>query len=235
MSPPHVRVLVVEDEEGLAYGLKNNLEFDGYRVAVATTGKRALRVASRWHPEVVILDLILPDIDGLDLIASLRSTQPRLPILILSARATINDRVVGLDRGADDYLTKPFDLLELLARVHALHRRTEQHRPNSPSLPKLEIDVDRASVRVDGREVHLRPMGWKFLRRLYDARGGIVSRDELHRSVWGYKAEPTDSRVIDFQVRAVRRAIEGDPSNPVLLLVTPGIGVRLNPELSCFR
>ena len=234
MSSPLARILVVEDEAGLAYGLKNNLEFDGYRVAVATTGKRALRVASRWQPEVVILDLGLPDIDGLDLIGPLKKNRPQLQILVLSARVTIPDRVDGLNKGADDYVTKPFDLTELLARVRALLRRTDSHSPAISALPDLDVNVESRSVSVDGREVHLRRLGWNLLRTLYDANGRVVSREELLRCVWKYQTEPKDSRVIDFQIRELRTALERNPSSPVLILVVAGRGVRLNPALACF-
>jgi len=224
------RVLVVEDNADLAFGLRNNLEIEGYLVEVAADGEEALRSAAASEPDVVILDLMLPRLSGFHVLKELRRTGSRVPVLILTARGEEADKVRGLKLGADDYVTKPFGLLELLARVEALLRRAGEGASSGvPAWARFgRVEFDRATrcVRVNGEDVALTPKEFDLLVELWDARGAAVSRAHLLERVWGYPSTVL-TRTIDTHVGELRRKLERDPSQPEHILTVRSHGYRL--------
>jgi DNA-binding response OmpR family regulator len=219
------RILVVEDNADLAYGLRNNLEIEGYEVDVAADGEEGLARARRRRPDLVILDLMLPRMDGFRVLRALRAEALCMPVLILTARGEEADKVRGLKLGADDYVTKPFGVLELLARVEALLRRNA----SAPSVERIgDIEIDRATRAVTrrGALVELAPKEFDLLVALADRRGAIATRLELMRNVWGW-SDAVITRTIDTHVAELRRKLEDDPAKPRLILTVRKVGYRL--------
>jgi len=218
------RVLIIEDNPDLAYGLRNNLEIEGYEVEVAADGARGLERARAARPQLVILDLMLPEMDGFRVLRALRAEELSMPVLILTARGEEADKVRGLKLGADDYVTKPFGLLELLARVEALLRRNLQR----PAERFGEIEIDRATRTVtrNGAAVELAPKEYDLLLALLDRDGAVVSRLDLMRRVWGY-SDSVVTRTIDTHVAELRRKLENDPARPSHILTVRKVGYRL--------
>jgi DNA-binding response OmpR family regulator len=231
-------ILVVEDEPILRDTIVYNLRADGYDVLTAGDGATALDTAQRSHPDLVLLDLMLPVMDGLEVCRQLRrrSETNTVPILMLTARAEETDKVVGLELGADDYVTKPFSWRELRARVRALLRRTEP-RPEaaSPSSQQeetrvlmaeaLRVDLDRREVTIGERQVELPARLFDLLVYLLRHRGTVLTRDRLLEHVWGYDFAG-DTRTVDVHIRWLREKIEDDPANPVLVQTVRGVGYR---------
>lgn len=226
------RVLVVEDNPDLAFGLRNNLEIEGYEVEVAGDGPSGLQQVRGSPPDLVILDLMLPGLDGYRVLRTLRGEGCEVPVLILTARGEESDKVMGFRHGADDYVTKPFGVLELLARVEALLRRSSRTRPSERPVRESfdEVEIDRASRRVlrGGREVNLAPLEYDLLLALLDRRGAIATRLELLRQVWGHSAIVV-SRTVDTHILELRKKLERDPSNPRHILTVRKAGYRLQP------
>jgi two-component system KDP operon response regulator KdpE len=224
------RVLVVDDETGLARALAITLRASGWQVRAVGDGACALREAAAWHPDVVLLDLGLPDIGGLDVIAGLRGWT-RVPIVVLSARQHDEDKVDALDAGADDYVTKPFGMDELLARPRAAVRRAQPVDEAGDAVVAagdLEIDLARRLVFRDGAEVRLTPTEWAMLEVLVRNAGRLVPRRQLLQAVWGpgYAEETNYLRVYSAQLR---RKLEADPARPRHLITHPGAGYRFEP------
>jgi len=223
-------VLVIEDNQDLAYGLRNNLEIEGHQVEVAGDGADGLARVRKAEPDLIILDLMLPGLDGFRVLRALRDEGRRLPILILTARGDESDKVRGLRLGADDYVTKPFGVLELLARVEALLRRaTAAQPPKSPPVEQFgEIEVHTASrtVRRAGEAVTLTPKEYDLLLALIDRRGAVASRSELLTEVWGYSAAVM-SRTVDTHIAELRRKLENDLAAPRHILTVRKTGYRL--------
>ncbi len=222
-------ILVVEDNEDLAYGLRNNLEIEGHEVVVAPDGRTAVDSASERRPDLVILDLMLPDTDGFRVLRDLREGGLDAPILVLTARGEEADKVRGLRLGADDYVTKPFGLLELLARVEALLRRASATGPAEPEIERFgDVRVRRAARQVskDGRRVDLTPKEYDLLIALLDRRGAVASRLELLEEVWGYSGAVV-TRTVDTHVAELRRKLEADPDTPARILTVRKVGYRL--------
>jgi DNA-binding response OmpR family regulator len=228
------RILVVEDNPDLAFGLRNNLEIEGYEVVVAADGPGGLEEARACRPDLVVLDLMLPGLDGFRVLRTLRGEGSRVPVLLLTARGDESDKVRGLRLGADDYVTKPFGVLELLARVEALLRRAAGGAGAAGPGPAVErfgdIEVDPASrtVRRNGRTVGLRPMEFDLLLALLRRRGAVASRLDLMREVWGHQAAVL-SRTVDTHVAELRRKLEKDPAVPRHILTVRKAGYRLQP------
>jgi DNA-binding response OmpR family regulator len=219
------RVLIVEDNRDLAYGLRNNLEIEGYDVDVAVDGAEGLARAQATRPDLVVLDLMLPKMDGFRVLRALRDDGLTMPVLVLTARGEESDKVRGLKLGADDYLTKPFGLLELLARVEALLRRAAPRAP-SDRVGDIEIDRSTRTVTRNGNAVELAPKEYDLLVALADRNGAVVSRLELMRQVWGY-SEAVITRTIDTHVAELRRKLEHDPAQPRHILTVRKVGYRL--------
>jgi two-component system KDP operon response regulator KdpE len=222
-------VLVVDDEPQIRRALAVNLEARGYVVHQAGTGREALRAASAHHPDAVVLDLGLPDIDGIDVVRGLRGWST-VPIVILSVRDGERDKVEALDAGADDYVTKPFGMDELLARLRAALRRAG---PDDPAEPVVEtgafiIDLAAHTVVRDGRPVHLTPTEWGLVEVLVRNPGKLVTREVVLRTVWGEGFED-ESGYLRVHMASVRRKLEPDPSHPVHFLTEPRMGYRFTP------
>jgi len=231
------RVLVVEDQRDLALGLRANLEVEGYEVAVAHTGADGVRAARELRPDLIVLDLMLPDTDGYDVLATLRRGGLETPVLILTARSEEVDKVRGFRTGADDYVTKPFGVMELLVRIQAILRRGgAAAAPNARGsaaaassvrrVGPAEVDPEDRTVRRDGAEVPLTPKAFDLLLALLRKEGKVVSRHELLRDVWGYSASVT-TRTVDAHVAELRRKLEDDPGNPKHIQTVWKVGYRL--------
>ncbi len=227
---PGARVLVIDDEPELRRAMRTGLAGASFVVEWAATGAQGMDLVARWHPDVVILDLALPDIDGLEVCRRLREWSP-VPILVLSVRAGDQDKITALELGADDYLTKPFSMGELIARVRVALRHAAQAGGSSRNGAQFQsgglvIDFERRRVTVDGNEIHLTPTEYEVLKYLAINAGKVVTHRTLLRAVWGppYEEEAHYLRVF---VGQLRRKIEPNPSRPRYLLTEPGIGYRL--------
>jgi two-component system, OmpR family, KDP operon response regulator KdpE len=219
------RVLVVDDEPQILRALGINLRARGYEVDLAPDGERALDVAARHHPDVVVLDLGLPGIDGVDVIRGLRGWS-QVPIVVLSVRDAEGDKVAALDAGADDYVTKPFGMDELLARLRAALRRiTPAEEEALVETEDFTIDLAAKKVRRDGEEVRLTPTEWNLVEVLVRNRGRLVAQTQLLQEVWGpqYHDETNYLRVFMAQVR---RKLEPEPAQPRYFITEPGMGYR---------
>ncbi|KJK51287.1 Fis family transcriptional regulator [Lentzea aerocolonigenes] len=224
------KVLVVDDEPQIVRALRINLSARGYEVLTAHDGATALRLAADGKPDVVILDLGLPDMDGTDVIAGLRGWTT-LPIVVLSARTDSADKVDALDAGADDYVTKPFGMDELLARLRAAVRRSAVTGPeDEPIVKTASFTVDLAAKRVlkDGEEVHLTPTEWGLLEVLARNAGKLVAQKQLLRDVWG-PAYEKETHYLRVYLAQLRRKLEPEPARPRHLLTEPGMGYRFEP------
>lgn len=228
-----MRILLVEDEAGIRDTLKLNLELEGYSVQAVDNGKVALELAQKEHFDLLILDLMLPGLDGLSIAEQTRMTKPEVPILILTAKDLPADRVVGLKKGADDYITKPFHLEEVLLRVQNLLRRSA--RSKGQAVEKFEfggnkIDIDLyQAITFDGREIPLTKKEAHLLKLLNDRRGEVVSRQQILQTVWGYEVFPS-TRTIDNFILTYRREFEPDKRNPQFFHSIRGVGYRFTPE-----
>jgi DNA-binding response OmpR family regulator len=227
------KVLIVEDNSDLAYGLSNNLEIEGYIVEVAGDGLEGLNRARALQPDLIILDLMLPELDGYHVLRQLREEGFDMPVLILTARGEEADKVQGFRLGADQYVTKPFGLLELLARVERLLDRagnTGNGDPEEAVVKFGDVTVDTAARRVTrgGDEVQLTPKEYELLAALLRRRGAAISRRELLGEVWGYPTMVV-SRTVDTHVSELRRKLEEDPSDPRHIVTVRKIGYRLEP------
>ena len=223
------RIVIIEDEPDLALGLRDNLEFEGHTVAHAVNGEDGLRLVTQEPTDLVLLDIGLPDIDGFEVCRRLRGAAYTMPIIILSARGQEIDKVRGLELGADDYVTKPFSLRELMARVHAALRRAEA----APSATHLQFTVGNARVDLTRQQVITpkgeSPLGYyesEILRMLYERVGEAVPRAELLERIWGVDGGPAD-RTVDNHIVSLRRKIEPDPKNPCHILTAHAVGYKL--------
>jgi DNA-binding response OmpR family regulator len=222
------KVLIVEDDDAIAQGLRDNLEFEQYEVAIASDGQTALRLVRDLRPDLILLDIRLPKLSGYEVCQKLRASGNKTPILMLTARGEEEDRVLGLDLGADDYVTKPFSVRELLARVRAQLRRSNP----APDLPEeirvgeIAIDFRRYEARRGDRAVELTRKEYGVLRLLAAREGVVVTRDELLETVWGYDA-PQTTRTVDNHIATLRAKLEPDPANPKYLHTVHGVGYKL--------
>ncbi|MDQ3244458.1 MAG: response regulator transcription factor [Gemmatimonadota bacterium] len=223
------RVLVVEDDPAILRGLVDNLKFEEFEVLTALDGEAAYRILKAEKPDVVILDLMLPRMSGYEVCRKVRSEGIRIPILMLSARGEEADRVLGLDLGADDYMSKPFSVRELIARVRALIRRTQQ--PSAPEelrFADVVVDFLRYEATASGKPVRMTRKEFAVLRALVARAGEVVTRDILLREVWGYDVMPT-TRTVDNHIALLRSKLEQEPSAPRHLVTVHGIGYRWIP------
>jgi two-component system alkaline phosphatase synthesis response regulator PhoP len=228
MSEIARRVLVVEDEESLVMTLRDRLESEGYAVTVANDGETAFDLATRQPFDLVLLDVALPRKNGFDVCRDLRGRGVQTPILMLTARGQVIDRVLGLKLGADDYLTKPFDAAELLARVEALLRRSRNLAANASdvySFGGVHVDFRSADVIRDGQRIELSGLEFKLLRYFVEHRGALLTRDQLLDKVWGYEAMPV-TRTVDVHVASLRQKLERNPSKPEFILTVHGLGYK---------
>ncbi len=225
------KILVVDDERILLDTLRYNLSKAGYEVTTAADGEAALRVARQESPDLVLLDVMLPKLDGFDVCRTLRQ-ESSVPILMLTARVEEADKIIGLELGADDYLTKPFSMRELMARVKAMLRRVDMsHSDIEPAADNalregnLEIDLVSHRASLAGNPLHLKPKEFDLLAYLMRFRGQAFTRDQLLQQVWGYDYAG-DTRTVDVHIRWLREKVEADPSSPQLIETVRGVGYR---------
>ena len=222
------RVLLVEDEASLILTIRDRLLNEGYDVEVATDGELALQLARRRIFDVILLDIALPKKNGFDVCRDLRSDAVHTPVLMLTARGQVIDRVLGLKLGADDYLTKPFDMLELLARIEALLRRSRNlaaANAQTYGFGDVQIDFRSAEVMRNSAPVELSVLELKLLRYLIEHRGAVVAREELLDKVWGYEAMPV-TRTVDVHVSSLRQKLERNPARPEFIVTVHGLGYK---------
>jgi DNA-binding response OmpR family regulator len=222
---------VVEDHHAIAQGLRENLELEGFEVRVSGDGIDAIEVASSWMPDLVLLDLMLPKRSGFDVLAAIRARGADMPVMVVSARGSEAEKVRALRAGADDYVVKPFGLMEVLARVHALLRRVSGDRAGSGQeehyrLETVTIDVPTRTVRRGDEPVGLRPKEFDLLVALCRARGAVVSRETLLNRVWGYGPSVV-TRTVDTHIAALRQRLEADAEDPRLILTVWKAGYRV--------
>jgi len=222
------RVLVVDDEPRMIHFIRLNLEHDGFEVIEATSGSQALEVLRDRMPDLILLDVMMPDMDGFESLQLLREIST-VPVIMLTAKGEEEDRVRGLELGADDYITKPFSPREMVSRVRAVIRRTE-----TPSAPvreaikvddRLTIDFDRREIFVEGKLIQLRPTEFKLLYHLVQNAGWVVPHDQLLAKVWGYEYRD-ETHYLRLYVNYLRKKLEADPSDPKYILTERGVGYR---------
>ncbi|MGH8945613.1 MAG: response regulator [Acidimicrobiia bacterium] len=223
------RVLVVEDEEGLAESIRYALEAEGFEVLTAVTGLSGLEAARSSHPDLVLLDLMLPEMSGLDVCRQIRSSSD-VPIIVLTAKDSEADKVSGLELGADDYMTKPFSMRELIARVRAQLRRASRTGALAGTNEVLrggpvELDVDSHLARLDGREIELRPKEFDLLEALLRRKNRLSARHTLIDEVWG-PSYFGDTKTLDVHIKRLRQKLETDSSNPVHIITVRGLGYK---------
>ena len=224
------KILIIEDERDLARGLTDILEFEGYEVSSAHTAKAGTEAVAGEEPDCIILDIMLPDGNGFDVCEDLRKRNVRTPILMLTAKAQDYDKIRGLEAGADDYLTKPFSVGEMIARVKALLRRSQQYSPELETvrIGSALVDVRHFTVRRGSKEHSLSHYEVELVKLLFENVDQPVSRDEILQKIWGTEAYPTNRTVDNFIVK-LRKKIEDDYRNPRHILTIYGVGYKLSP------
>lgn len=224
------RILIVEDDVAILRGLKDNLEYESYEVLTATDGEQGYCLIQEKKPDLIILDLMLPKMSGYELCRKVRKEGITTPILMLTARSEEVDRVLGLDLGADDYVTKPFSVPELLARIRAVIRRVHQAKtgdlPGDLRFGNVVIDFKCFEARKDDKVLDLSRKEFGVLRLLAARAGEVVTRNELLDEVWGYDQYPT-TRTVDNHISLLRTKLEDDPSHPCHLITVHGVGYKL--------
>ena len=221
------RILVIEDDASILRGLADNLSFESYEVLTASDGESGFRMIREKNPDLVILDLMLPRMSGYEVCRKARGEGVKTPIIMLTARGEEADRILGLDLGADDYVSKPFSVRELMARVRALLRRATaaDSTPDTLEFDDVVVDFTRYEARKGARTLDLTRKEFGVLRYLASRAGKVVSRDELLNQVWGYDATPT-TRTVDNHVASLRAKLEGMPAEPRHLLTMHGVGYK---------
>jgi two-component system KDP operon response regulator KdpE len=222
-------VLVIEDEAPIRRFLKAALEAQGFKLLEATTGSEALAMAASHNPDIILLDLGLPDVDGLEVIRRIREWS-HIPIIVISARGKDTEKVAGLDAGADDYLAKPFSVEELAARLRVVIRRLTQSRGGKEEpvfrMGELQVDLARRMVWLGDQEVHLTPIEFKLLAVLVRHRGKVLTHRQLLQEVWGHASEEQAHYLRNY-IHTLRHKLEADPARPQYLRTEPGVGYRL--------
>jgi DNA-binding response OmpR family regulator len=221
------RILVVEDEPDLAFALEDDLKVEGYDVEVARDGETASHRGREEHWDLVLLDVMLPGKDGFEVCRELRRAGVRAPIIMLTAKAQESEKVLGLEMGADDYVTKPFSPRELRARIKAVLRRTAAETPPVSTFGDVEVDLARGELRRQGRPVEVTPLELKLLAAFLAARGRVLSRGQLLEAAWGSDTFVTD-RAVDAHIVQLRRKIEADPKVPRYIVSVRGLGYRFD-------
>ena len=233
------RVLIVEDEKNIVDILRFNLNREGYETLEAYDGSTGLSLARSEQPDLILLDLMLPQMNGFDVCRSLREGGCSTPVIMLTAREEETDKVLGLELGADDYITKPFSMRELLARVKANIRRTEMLTAQSEARPaggqrlergRISIDIDAMTAAKDGRPLDLTQREYELLKYLASQPGKVFSREALMEHVWNYEGYVGDVRAVDVAVRRLREKVEDDPAQPQFIITRRGLGYLFSEE-----
>jgi len=222
------RILVVDDEERMVRFIRMNLEHDGFQVVEAFNGKQAIDKLRETTPDLILLDVMMPDLDGFDVLETIRE-HSNVPVIMLTAKGEEDDRVRGLELGADDYVTKPFSPREMVSRVKAVLRRTEGATGSMHGLievdDRLKIDFDRREIWLEGKLVKLRPTEYRMLYHLVQNAGWVVSHDQILTKVWGYEYRD-EPHYVRLYINYLRQKLEKDPSNPQYILTERGVGYR---------
>jgi DNA-binding response OmpR family regulator len=222
------RILVVEDDPSITRMVRDNLVYEGFDVECVTRGDHALNQVRSFAPDLILLDLMLPGLDGFEICRAVNQSAVRIPMIIVSARSQSADKILGLELGADDYITKPFLFEELLARVHAVMRRTSA-APDAIDLGDIHVDFSALRATKGNRPLHLTPREFEVLRLLWIHRDKVVTREQLLRSVWGYSEVPV-TRTVDHFIARLRSKLESDSHHPRFLHTVYGDGYRLTPN-----
>ena len=220
-------VLIIEDDPAIRLGLRKTLGFEGYRVEEAAGGERGLEMVFENRPDLVVLDIMLPKLNGFEVCRTIRKHDASIPILIMSAKSQEMDKLMGFDLGADDYITKPFSSRELAARVKAALRRTRARILDQEcfELGTVRVDFPGQRLSVDGEEIEVSNREFRLLRYLIENRGRVLSRDQILNKVWGFDYEGT-ARTIDNFINKLRSKIEADPTRPVYIQTVRGVGYK---------
>jgi DNA-binding response OmpR family regulator len=222
------RILVVDDEERMVRFIRMNLEHDGFHVNEAFNGKQAIQKMRDFTPDIILLDVMMPDLDGFEVLETIREFS-NVPIIMITAKGEEDDRVRGLENGADDYITKPFSPRELVSRIKAVLRRTEGATGSMHGLlevdQRLKIDFDRREIWLEGKLVKLRPTEYRLLFHLVQNTGWVVSHDQLLQKVWGYEYRD-EPHYVRLYINYLRQKLEKDPANPQYILTERGVGYR---------
>jgi two-component system alkaline phosphatase synthesis response regulator PhoP len=223
------RVLVIEDDSSMAVALRDGFSYEGFEVDLATDGSNGLRLANERNPDVIVLDVMLPKLSGIDVCKRIRQNNNRVPIIMLTARGQETDKVAGLRSGADDYVTKPFSFLELFARVEAVLRRAQGNADLSDTYEFGDISIDfrNTSASRGGKSLSLSPREFKLLKFMIDHRGEVLARERLLDAVWGYDDVPL-TRTVDMHIAKLRKKIEVRPEDPSLIVTVHRVGYRFN-------
>ncbi len=221
------RILVVEDEPDIALGLQEDLRRNGYEVQTVSDGENALRRARAEAWDLILLDVMLPRMDGFQVCRELRRSRIQTPVILLTAKTHEAEKVLGLELGADDYVTKPFSSRELRARINAVLRRFENESPGICRFGNLEVDFGGAAVRKDGAPVELTALEFRLLKTFVERRGRVLSREQLIGAAWEHGTHVSD-RVVDTHILNLRKKIEADPSQPRLIQGVRGLGYRFS-------
>ncbi len=220
------KILIVDDDHDILTVLKANLELHGYEVISASSVKEADDNFSEYSPDLVVLDLILPDGDGIELCRKWRGDHKQMPVIMLTARDMVSDRVLGLESGADDYMIKPFEPIELIARIKACLRRTQADTNEIVEIGHIRIDRGSMIVSLDGNQIELTPKEYQLLNLFVDHEKKVLSREFIKRSLWRDSQVYSWSRVIDVHIQHLRQKIEPDPSNPAYIKTILGAGYK---------
>ena len=222
-------ILIIEDDVSILRGLKDNLEFEGYRVITETNGKNGLKLALDKKVDLLLLDIMLPGLNGYEICRKVRNEKPELPIIMLTARGSEMDKVSGLDTGADDYITKPFSLPELLARIRAAFRRIEEQIDvqEEYTFGNVRLDFKKFQAFTGDNEISLSAKEFAIMEYFINHEGKAIHRHDLLNEVWGYEAMPT-TRTVDNFILDLRKKLEEDPAKPKYILSIRGVGYRFN-------
>jgi len=222
------KILIVEDDPGILLSLKDEFESQGYEVSAAEDGEKGFKMAKQQKPELIILDIMLPVIDGYEICKRLRMEGDTTPIIMLTVKDKEIDRVLGLELGADDYVTKPFSLLELMARVKSVLRRTEERTKDltSYSFGQVELDFKKYEAKKKGKKLELTPLEFQMLKLFIQRKEQVVSRDDFLNKIWGEDNTYVSFRTVDSHIANIRKKIEDDPSNPKHIISIRGVGYK---------
>ena len=225
------RVLIVEDDSSLLFGLKKNLQFEGYEVLTASDGEAGLGLAVDERPDLIILDVMLPRMNGFEVCEVLRSNKVETPVIFLTAKALESDKVTGLTLGGDDYMTNPFSVAELLARIQTVLRRVNASEGEKLTIGPLELDLSGRSVLLEGKEVNMTTKEFELLCFMARNIGKVLPRERILQKVWGYNYYGT-ARTIDNFINRLRQKIEENPLEPRFLLTVRGVGYKFRSPQS---
>jgi len=222
------KILIIEDDPGILLSLKDEFESEGYTVSTAEDGEKGLEIAKQQRPDLIILDIMLPVLDGYEVCKRLRMEGDTTPVIMLTVKDKEIDRVLGLELGADDYVTKPFSLRELMARVKSVLRRTEERTKDltSYSFGQVELDFKKYEAKKKGKKLELTPLEFQMLKLFIQRKGEVITRDDFLDKIWGEDNTYVSFRTVDSHIANIRKKIEDDPSSPKHIISIRGVGYK---------